>query len=187
MNKWDTMDWLTAGAAAASIIGVIFAVFFQFQQSKKKKTPPTPVREPRANITIRNLNLYMDGYPKEENQHPVARDVQARAGIDVAQESSSQVTTLTESLHKYRVSTQTDSLSQPPHTNQAEQDLSKILLFRSFHPPRAQQKIQDLWYRISDRGDLCAASSSIKIQILFWAHDCAQPTPNARPRQTTTK
>ena len=172
------MDWLTAGAAAATIIGVIFGVLFNFQRSKKKDAAPTVVRKSRADIKIRNLNLYTDAYSNQEYQDPEAPNLQAPASANLPQNRFSQVATLNESLLKYRVSTQTDSLSQPPHTNQAEQDLSQILLLRSFNPPKAQQEIQDLWCRISDRGDLSAASSAIKTRVIYWAARLCSASPD---------
>ena len=65
------------------------------------------------------------------------------------------------------VSTLTDPIIQQVHTDQAETELSRILMLRMFDQRRARQDIQKLRQRIDNEGDLLAASTPIKNRILY--------------------
>ena len=65
------------------------------------------------------------------------------------------------------VSALTDPIIQQAHTDQAEEELSRILMLRMFDQRRARQDIQKLRQRVGDEGDLLAASTSTKNRILY--------------------
>ena len=71
-------------------------------------------------------------------------------------------------LEPTRLPTLSDPIIQQAHTERAEEELSRILMLRTFDPHRVRQSIQELWQRVGDEGDLLAASASIKNTILYW-------------------
>ena len=99
------------------------------------------------------------------NQRPIA---------GMVQRVSEQVGEISEQLREIHSSPRTGSITQPAHTEEADQELDKILRLRAFDPPRARRNIQELRVRVNDEGDLAAASNSIKSKILYWtARLCA--------------
>ena len=72
-------------------------------------------------------------------------------------------------LEPTRLSILKDPIIQQAHTERAEEELSRILMLRTFDQPRARQNIQELHRRVGDEGNLLAASASIKNTILYWA------------------
>ena len=77
-------------------------------------------------------------------------------------------------LEETRLSILSDPIIQEAHTDQAKEELSRILMLRTFDPRRARQNIQELWRRVGDEGDLLAADTSTKNTVLYWtARLCA--------------
>ena len=70
-------------------------------------------------------------------------------------------------LEEARLSASTDSVTRNVHTDQAEQELAKILRLRAFDPIRARRNCEELLTRVCE-GDLEAASPPIKTQIRYW-------------------
>ena len=77
-------------------------------------------------------------------------------------------------LEETRLSALRDPIIPQAHTDQAEKELSRILMLRTFDPRRALQNIQELRQRVSDEGNLLAASRATKNKVLYWtARLCA--------------
>ena len=72
-------------------------------------------------------------------------------------------------LEPTRLSILKDPIIQQAHTDRAEEELSRILMLRTFDQPRARQNIQELHRRVGDEGNLFAASTSTKNTVLYWA------------------
>ena len=72
-------------------------------------------------------------------------------------------------LEETRLSTLRDPIIQRVHTDQTEEELSRILTLRTFDPQRARRNIQVLQRRVGDEGDLRAVSISTKNTVLYWA------------------
>ena len=76
-------------------------------------------------------------------------------------------------LEEARLAASTDSVTRKVHTDQAEQELAKILRLRAFDPIRARRNCEELLTRVCE-GDLEAASLPIKNKIRYWtARLCA--------------
>ena len=77
-------------------------------------------------------------------------------------------------LEETRLSALRDPIIPQAHTDQAEKELSRILMLRTFDPRRALQNIQELRQRVSDEGNLLASSRATKNKVLYWtARLCA--------------
>ena len=77
-------------------------------------------------------------------------------------------------LEETRLSILGNPIIQQAHTDQAKEELSRIIMLQAFNPPRARQSIQELWRRVGDEGDLLAADISTKNTVLYWtARLCA--------------
>ena len=83
-------------------------------------------------------------------------------------------------LEPTRLSILKDPIIQQAHTERAEEELSRILMLRTFDQPRARQNIQELHRRVGDEGNLVAASTSTKNTVLYWAARLCADDPETR-------
>ena len=157
------MDWLTKYIdieAIGLIVAIITAIiaYLQFRQSKKEKPEPqAPATSPPGAISAGNSSG--------------ATIVTDSPGAMIAGRDL-HITNIGDT-EKSRPSAFTDPITQKVHTDQAKEELSRILMLRTFDPRRALQSIQELQQRIGE-GDLLAASTSTKDTILYWtARLCA--------------
>ena len=61
-----------------------------------------------------------------------------------------------------------DSITQQAHTEQAQQELSRICILRNLDMSAAQRGLEKLARRVRYNGDLCAAAPSVIADIILW-------------------